>query len=58
MRMSNARCSFVSSRVCAVECAMCDNVCAVGLKLGESKSDLVAVKGKGIWDGEIDVAAD
>lgn len=41
-----------------MECAMCDNVCAVGLKLGESKSDLVAVKGKGIWDGEIDVAAD
>ena len=51
MRMSSAKYSFVSSNVCAVECAMWDKVCDRGLKLEESRSDFVAVKGSGIWEG-------
>ena len=41
VRMSNAKFSFVSNKVCMEECAMCDVVCDFGLKDGESRSDLV-----------------
>lgn len=46
--MSNANLSLVSRRVWADECAIWESVWDVGRKLGESKSDLVAVNGSGI----------
>lgn len=49
--MSKASRSFVSNKVCVVECAMWDKVCDLGWKLGESRSDLVAAKGRIIWEG-------
>ena len=49
--MSKASRLFVSNNVCVVECAMWDKVCNLGWKLEVSRSDLVAVKGRGIWEG-------
>ena len=52
-RMSKANRSSVSSNVWAEECAICESVWAWGRNEGESRSDLDAVNGEGISDGDV-----